>query len=491
MSFPCGCTKSGCRNPVGRVEFNPIRVRSHYLTTMMRLKLEERRLSGLPPSIIESPSEVVTSPTHVRFFDDNSYCDESAQISQLPRNSASFSGASQPLSSYQQVQFRVAPQDCQPQFPRFESVFGLSGAMQTGRSYTLLSPQHPTVPQTSYAADGTYESGGNSYWSDGKFRSERNFESWKLANNSASESSQYFDASYPSYAQPAKSGENGANPESSDTSGSIEMSTEDNSVSDLNVAGDSLLVGAENGAEHPAELPSTHAGSCEDPGAELHNFHHFHLCEFGVDTSPLCFCCSFSPGRKESYPSSTLTHHLENPILYAAGGQPDLAAVTTNSNGSGEERRNGADLSDPLRTPTNSFEDSGELETFGRHKPKTDLKLILQGDNRVIQDGPDSSDISADSGFDEETDSVSSSEADFCPTFPIASLYPHIQQRTPQSSSNLYLSGDLVNSGQLESSMQLSEAGQSAIQLNCDGQLSHRSAGQLGTVLKESICETG
>uniref|UniRef100_A0A3B3B9B0 Cysteine and serine rich nuclear protein 3 n=2 Tax=Oryzias melastigma TaxID=30732 RepID=A0A3B3B9B0_ORYME len=43
MSFPCGCTKEGCSNTAGRVEFNPIRVRTHFLHTIMKLELEQNR----------------------------------------------------------------------------------------------------------------------------------------------------------------------------------------------------------------------------------------------------------------------------------------------------------------------------------------------------------------------------------------------------------------------------------------------------------------
>lgn len=41
LSFPCGCTKDGCNNPAGRIEFNPIRVRTHFIHTLMRLELEK------------------------------------------------------------------------------------------------------------------------------------------------------------------------------------------------------------------------------------------------------------------------------------------------------------------------------------------------------------------------------------------------------------------------------------------------------------------
>ncbi|XP_068454541.1 cysteine/serine-rich nuclear protein 2 isoform X2 [Clinocottus analis] len=44
MSFPCGCSRDGCGNGAGRIEFNPLRVRTHYLHTIMKLDLEKRRL---------------------------------------------------------------------------------------------------------------------------------------------------------------------------------------------------------------------------------------------------------------------------------------------------------------------------------------------------------------------------------------------------------------------------------------------------------------
>ena len=41
--FPCGCTADGCGNVVGRVEFNPTRVRTHYIHTMMRLNIDSKQ----------------------------------------------------------------------------------------------------------------------------------------------------------------------------------------------------------------------------------------------------------------------------------------------------------------------------------------------------------------------------------------------------------------------------------------------------------------
>ncbi|XP_067686576.1 cysteine/serine-rich nuclear protein 3-like [Haliotis asinina] len=42
LSFPCGCSKDGCGNLAGRIEFNPIRVRTHFIHTLMRLELEKK-----------------------------------------------------------------------------------------------------------------------------------------------------------------------------------------------------------------------------------------------------------------------------------------------------------------------------------------------------------------------------------------------------------------------------------------------------------------
>ncbi|XP_070701176.1 cysteine/serine-rich nuclear protein 1-like [Pempheris klunzingeri] len=47
FNFPCGCTKDGCGNTQGRIEFNSRRVQTHYIHTAMRLELE-RRLQDEP-----------------------------------------------------------------------------------------------------------------------------------------------------------------------------------------------------------------------------------------------------------------------------------------------------------------------------------------------------------------------------------------------------------------------------------------------------------
>merc|ERR1719422_91433 len=41
--FPCSCTAEGCLNKTGRLEFNPVKVRTHFVRTIMRTRLEAAR----------------------------------------------------------------------------------------------------------------------------------------------------------------------------------------------------------------------------------------------------------------------------------------------------------------------------------------------------------------------------------------------------------------------------------------------------------------
>lgn len=47
LNFPCGCTRDGCKNTTGRIEFNPVRVRSHFIHTLMRVGLEKKNEENL------------------------------------------------------------------------------------------------------------------------------------------------------------------------------------------------------------------------------------------------------------------------------------------------------------------------------------------------------------------------------------------------------------------------------------------------------------
>ena len=63
MSFPCGCSRDGCGNVAGRIEFNPLRVRTHYLHTIMKLDLEKRRMLIQGPGDQYAESDPMSSPT--------------------------------------------------------------------------------------------------------------------------------------------------------------------------------------------------------------------------------------------------------------------------------------------------------------------------------------------------------------------------------------------------------------------------------------------
>lgn len=76
QEFPCGCTRDGCGNVNGRVEFNPARVKTHFIHTIMRLGLEKK-----PDSTPDQQPHMLTGyhsskwmPPHVRTHCDyNSY----------------------------------------------------------------------------------------------------------------------------------------------------------------------------------------------------------------------------------------------------------------------------------------------------------------------------------------------------------------------------------------------------------------------------------
>ncbi|CDQ59981.1 unnamed protein product [Oncorhynchus mykiss] len=69
MSFPCGCSREGCGNSAGRIEFNPLRVRTHYMHTIMKLDLEKRRLLGQKAGVggeQYAESDLLASPSSTR-----------------------------------------------------------------------------------------------------------------------------------------------------------------------------------------------------------------------------------------------------------------------------------------------------------------------------------------------------------------------------------------------------------------------------------------
>ncbi|XP_068165775.1 cysteine/serine-rich nuclear protein 3-like [Antennarius striatus] len=79
MSFPCGCTKEGCSNTTGRLEFNPVRVRTHFLHTIMKLELERSREEQQQP---EQQQQLVTNGNG--YHGDSSLVQQQQQQQQQP-----------------------------------------------------------------------------------------------------------------------------------------------------------------------------------------------------------------------------------------------------------------------------------------------------------------------------------------------------------------------------------------------------------------------
>ncbi|XP_059184304.1 cysteine/serine-rich nuclear protein 3-like [Centropristis striata] len=92
MSFPCGCTKDGCSNNTGRLEFNPVRVRTHFLHTIMKLELEKSR------------DEQQHHPHHPHHHHQQQQPEQQQQQQQLVTNGNGYHGDSSSSSLVQQQQ---------------------------------------------------------------------------------------------------------------------------------------------------------------------------------------------------------------------------------------------------------------------------------------------------------------------------------------------------------------------------------------------------
>lgn len=63
LNFPCGCSRDACANPSGRVEFNPVRVRTHFIHTLMRLELENAEDSK--PQLVHTADAMADMDTNL------------------------------------------------------------------------------------------------------------------------------------------------------------------------------------------------------------------------------------------------------------------------------------------------------------------------------------------------------------------------------------------------------------------------------------------
>lgn len=75
LHFPCGCTRDGCANPSGRIEFNPVRVRTHFIHTLMRLELEKKHRLEEEEEKTESCSKLTPWSVESTSADGSNYTD--------------------------------------------------------------------------------------------------------------------------------------------------------------------------------------------------------------------------------------------------------------------------------------------------------------------------------------------------------------------------------------------------------------------------------
>lgn len=71
INFPCSCSREGCSNPNGRIEFNPVRVRTHFIHTLMRLEMEKNQESRRLDNNSEDDNLNVQSLPSFRSVGDN------------------------------------------------------------------------------------------------------------------------------------------------------------------------------------------------------------------------------------------------------------------------------------------------------------------------------------------------------------------------------------------------------------------------------------
>lgn len=81
LNFPCGCTRESCGNVNGRIEFNPLRVRTHFIHTIMRLELdkkteaqqyEETAASSMINPVVDHPYHLKPNHSSIELMNQNS-----------------------------------------------------------------------------------------------------------------------------------------------------------------------------------------------------------------------------------------------------------------------------------------------------------------------------------------------------------------------------------------------------------------------------------
>ncbi|MGH0119570.1 UNVERIFIED_CONTAM: hypothetical protein FKN15_032395 [Acipenser sinensis] len=120
MTFPCGCTKEGCSNTAGRIEFNPIRVRTHFLHTIMKLELEKNREQQQASTVngyhaeyyqIENPNTAAAAVNSVTNQANEAYNEASSNSERVTNNKGRTSLVPYNVTSEQYLDYTSQPKE--------------------------------------------------------------------------------------------------------------------------------------------------------------------------------------------------------------------------------------------------------------------------------------------------------------------------------------------------------------------------------------------
>jgi len=144
LNFPCGCYRESCNNVVGRNEFNALRVRTHFIHTIMRLELEKKNES-------QSNDESLNPATSQHLKATNSSSIELNRINTPFTTTTSMTSTSSTVQSMSQQQF-------------------ITNTMQVNELYSIESSNNANILNCNEAVNNLpnnnydiYDSGSSSY----------------------------------------------------------------------------------------------------------------------------------------------------------------------------------------------------------------------------------------------------------------------------------------------------------------------------------------
>ena len=146
LSFPCGCTKDGCGNAVGRVEFNPVRVRTHFIHTIMKMDSERVINTDGPCSSgsIEEEAGSILNRTSEEYTTSASCtkpcCDNSSSV-------GNNSGYSNSLGQVNNGQVGCTSSEANHMFPIHNLEYQASGNPNVEASIPIEVKQHLNVQE--------------------------------------------------------------------------------------------------------------------------------------------------------------------------------------------------------------------------------------------------------------------------------------------------------------------------------------------------------